>query len=142
MSTITIFKSLFDTSSAFNRDVSVAINRIRNGNSKELVEQIRQLPREKADELKKALPGVCFGGSFINRSIQGLKKESGLMIIDLDGLDNAEQERDNLRENPYIYSAWVSPSGKGVKALVKILSDATNYKAYFESFGEYLASPY
>lgn len=140
--TVTIFKNLFDTSSAFNRDVSVAINRIRNGNSKELVEQIRQLPKEKADELKKALPGACYGGSFRNRSIRGLIKESGLMIIDLDGLENAEQERDNLRENPYIYSAWVSPSGKGVKALVKILPDAANYKAYFESFGEYLASPY
>lgn len=142
MNNVTIFKSLFQTSTGFNRSVSVALERIKDGNSKEIVDQLRQIPSE---QLKKALPCVCFNGTFRHRSANGLIQHSGLMIIDLDkmpDLNTAIKERDNLRENPYIYAAWVSPSGLGVKALVRIPKEADNHKGYFESFGEYLSSPY
>lgn len=141
---VTIFKSLFDTSAGFNRDVFVALDRIKEGKSKELVEQIRVLPQEKADELKKTLAGVCFNGTFRYRSASGLISHSGLMVIDLDkfnSFDEANICKQELSKSNYIFATWISPSGKGVKALIKIPRDPSNHKHYFGSFQSHLNHP-
>lgn len=141
---VSIFKSKNDTSTAFNRDVSVALERIKTGKSKDIVEQIRQLPKDKGDELKVALAGVCFNGSFRYRNASGLIQHSGLMVIDLDKFGTPQDAikcREELKENPYIYSAWISPSGLGVKALIRIPADPETHKQRFASFGEYLNHP-
>src|SRR5690606_4496320 len=112
---VTIFKTLKDVSAGFNRDVFSVLDRIKNGNSRELVEQIRLLPEEKANELKLALPGVCFNGSFRYRSKLGIIKHSGLMIIDIDKLlsmEEAIEERNIASQDPYTFACWISPSGK------------------------------
>lgn len=140
--TITIFKSVTDVSSGFNRDVFVALNRIKDGKSKEIVEQIRTLPKEKSDPLKRNLSGVCFNGSFRHRSVSGLIEHSGLMIIDLDNFDTPElavECKILLTKDKHIFATWISPSGKGVKALIKIPKDANKHKLYFTSFGKYLS---
>ena len=142
--TVTLFKSVTDVSTTFNRSVFEALDRIRDGKSREIVEQIRQLPKEKGDEIKRALPGVCFNGSFRYRSLSGLIQHSGLMIIDLDkfeSLEQAEEERNIASQDPYTFAAWISPSGKGIKILVQIPPDADNHKGYFESYKEYLNHP-
>ena len=46
----------------------------------------------------------------------------------------------HLNEDAYIYSAWISPSGLGVKALVKIPKDTTNHKAYFDKLKQHFNS--
>src|SRR5690606_34118931 len=117
---------------------------IKNGNSQDIIDQIRHLPKDKGDELKVALSGVCFNGSFNYRKSSGLIKHSGLMVIDLDKFDaqkDAINCREDLKENPYIFSAWISPSGYGVKALVKIPADAETHKQRFTTFGEYINHP-
>lgn len=142
--TVTLFKSVTEASTSFSRDVLYALGRIRSGKSKDIVEQIRSLPKEKANELKVALPGVCFNGSFKYRSAAGLVSHSGLMVIDLDGFesfDDAVSERESSMESPYTFASWVSPSGKGVKILVKIPREPENHKSYFEAYREYLSHP-
>lgn len=142
--TVTLFKSVTDVSTTFNRSVFEALERIKNGKSKDIVEQIRKLPKNKANEIKKALPGVCFNGSFKYRSLSGLIQHSGLMILDLDGFESfeqAEEERNIASQDQYTFACWVSPSGKGVKILVQIPPDAENHKGYFESYKEYLNHP-
>ena len=59
--TITIFKSIKDTSTPFYRNVEEIIERIKNGASRDLVKSIR-LEGNKAErqELKKLLPAICF----------------------------------------------------------------------------------
>lgn len=142
--TVTIFKSVTDVSTGFNRDVFVALDRIREGKSKDIVEQIRTLPKEQTDKLKKSLSGVCFNGSFRYRNISGLIQHSGLMVIDLDKFDTFESAIDaknQLIKDNYIFSCWISPSGKGVKALIKIPREEGNHKGYFSSFGNHLDHP-
>jgi len=46
---------------------------------------------------------------------------TGLLVLDFDHIENAEAFKTHLfNEYPFIISAWLSPSKKGVKALVRI----------------------
>ena len=51
---ITYFKSISDTSSPFYRDINVALDRIRSGKSKEIVELVRsETNKDMRNEKKK-----------------------------------------------------------------------------------------
>lgn len=140
---VTIFKSLKDTTAALTRDVYLALDRIKEGKSRELVEQIRKLDPsnvEKIGTLKKALSGVCFSGSFKHRSKAGLISHSGLVTLDIDKLSTIEDAtilRDSIASDDYVFSTWVSPSGRGIKVLVKIPASEKTHKDYFESIKAY-----
>lgn len=138
---ITIFKSITDTGAPFVRSVEVALNRIRLGNSKELVERYRLT---KDSSLKKKLVGVCFGGEFTHRSAKGLLNHSGLIILDFDKFETNEDAikfKKELVSNGYVYACWISPSGLGVKVLVRIPAEAKNHKLYFKALKVYFAHP-
>ena len=66
---ITIFKDIKQTDAPFYRDVSVILDRIKDGSSKELVKRIRtEKDKGERNELKKQLPAVCFSGVFTKRN--------------------------------------------------------------------------
>src|SRR5690606_10419579 len=91
---VTIFKSLYETSTGFNRGVFFVLDRIRNGASKPIVEQIRKAPTDDIrSEIKKKLPVVCFSGTFRYRAISGLIKHSGLLVLDFDKIPENEFEK-------------------------------------------------
>lgn len=59
---------------------------------------------------------------------------TGLAVLDFDKIDNAMQFKEYLfEEYNFIYAAWLSPSKKGVKAIVKIpiCSTLDEFKAYY-----------
>ena len=143
---VTIFKDIKDTSQPFYRDVSVVLKRIEDGSSKELVKEIRKTKdKEERNNLKKRLPAICFSGKFNKRNDSSLIEHSGLICLDFDGYKlNKEmlQEKERLSKNKFIYSVFISPSGKGLKALVKIPPNVDNHKNYFNSLQKYISSPY
>jgi hypothetical protein len=51
------------------------------------------------------------------------------------------QEKERLSKDKYVYSVFISPSGNGLKALVKIPEDPDNHKNYFNSLQSYFNSP-
>ena len=143
---ITIFKSIKDTDAPFFRDTDVIFNRIRNGSSKDLVLRIRN-EKDKTDrnELKKQLPAICFSGTFNKRSDASLIEHSGLICLDFDGYTKQKdllQDKDRLTKNKFVYSVFVSPSGNGLKVLVRIPADAENHVNYFNSLEKHFNSPY
>lgn len=146
MRQITIFKNIKATSSGYHRDVPFVLDRIKKGTSKELLEKIRLEPeKKKRDELKQFLPSICFSGTFNNRSKSGIIEHSGLICLDFDNFDNDEllqTWRDTLTANEFIYSVFTSPSGNGLKALVKIPYEIENHKAYHDSLMNHFDSPY
>jgi hypothetical protein len=74
---VSIFKTVMDSSNPFNKDVYYALDRIKIGKSKALNEQIRATEsKDEQNKLKKGLPGVCFNGTFKQRSIRGVDKRS------------------------------------------------------------------
>jgi hypothetical protein len=110
-----------------------ALERIRNGKSKELVEKAREAKTKKeADELKKKLPAVCFSGTFSKRKDSELLEHSGYIVLDFDNVTNIAQKRNELCDISYITAVWLSPSGKGVKALVQI-EWKTMHKEHFDA---------
>tara|TARA_R100001510_G_scaffold57442_1_gene65531 strand:- start:545 stop:2932 length:2388 start_codon:yes stop_codon:yes gene_type:complete len=143
---VTIFKDIKDTSQPFYRDVSVVLKRIEDGSSKELVKEIRKTKdKEERNNLKKRLPAICFSGKFNKRNDSSLIEHSGLICLDFDGYKlNKEmlQEKERLSKNKFIYSVFISPSGKGLKALVKIPPNVDNHKSYFNSLQKHINSPH
>jgi len=143
---VTIFKSIKDTDAPFFRDVTVIFDRIRNGTSKDLVLRIRN-EKDKTDrnELKKQLPAICFSGTFNKRADSSLMEHSGLICLDFDGYTKQKemlQEKERLSKNKFVYSVFVSPSGNGLKVLVKVPADADNHVNYFNSLEKHFNSPY
>ena len=143
---ITIFKDIKTTSQPFYRDVSVILKRIREGSSKDLVKKIRsEKDKNQRNIYKQGLPAVCFSGKFTKRSDNSLEKHSGLICLDFDGYKSNKdllQEKERLSKNKYIFSVFISPSGKGLKALVKIPADPDNHKSYFLSLQSFFNSDF
>ena len=144
--TITIFKDIKSTNQPFYREVEVILNRIREGASKELVKKIRaEKDKTQKNLYKQNLPAVCFSGKFTKRNDNSLEEHSGLICLDFDGYKSNKdllQEKERLSKNKFIFSVFISPSGKGLKALVKIPNDPDNHKSYFLSLQSFFNSPY
>lgn len=80
---------------------------------------------ETRKKMKVKFPSVMFSGEFDGRDDADLKTHSGVIVLDWDDVlttsrKKPETLRDNLKNDPFILSAWVSPSGTGVKALACI----------------------
>ena len=136
----TIYKTAKDVSNGFHKPVLFCLERIKNGASKDKINQLRKLSDIEYNKQKSTLPGVCFNGTFSYRSIAGLIQHSGLIVLDFDKFKTIQETIDfknSICDDQYIYSAWISPSGKGIKALVKIAAIAENHKEYFKSLKEY-----
>ena len=146
MSEITIFKDIKETSQPFYRDVMVLLNRIREGSSKDLVKKIRaEKDKTQRNKLKQSLPAICFSGRFTKRNDNSLVQHSGYICLDFDGYKTNKdmlQEKERLSKDKYVFSVFISPSGNGLKVLVKIPQDSENHKNYFNSLQNHFDSPY
>ena len=143
---ITIFKDIKETSQPFYRHVDIIIKRIREGASKDLVKKIRsEKNKENRNIFKQKLPAVCFSGTFNKRNDGALQEHSGLICLDFDGYPSSKDmlmEKEKLCKDKFVYSVFISPSGQGLKALVKIPKEPDNHKNYFNSLEVYFGSDY
>jgi len=134
---ITIYKTLFEVSTPFYRDIHFVLNRIKEGKNKELISLIRkEKDKKKRNELKEKLPAICFSGTFKTRSISGLDTHSGYICIDFDNYSNNEElnkQRELLLKDKYTFALFDSPSGDGLKCIVKIPAIKENHTSYFEA---------
>lgn len=146
MRKVTIFKNIKATSAGFHRDVFEVLDRIKQGKSKELLDEIRkEKDKDKRNKLKQELPSICFSGTFVNRSKSGIIEHSGLICLDFDSFPNNDELtlwRDTLEANEFIFSVFTSPSGDGLKALVKIPYEIDNHKGYHDTLMNYFDTPY
>jgi hypothetical protein len=65
--------------------------------------------------------------------------------LDFDGYTKQKEllhDKENLSKNKYVFSVFISPSGNGLKVLVKIPADAENHTMYFNSLEKYFNSAY
>jgi len=133
---ITAFKNIWSKEPHYI-SVELALNRIKNGNSKKLVEEIRNtLDKEKAAELKKNLPCICFSGKFgSDRKDEQIITHSKYLVLDFDNVYELRDKQTEIISNPFVYACWVSPSGNGLKALIKI-ADGKKHREHFEALEE------
>ena len=107
------------------------MNRIQSGKSSTLVSEVRDGDKEK----KKELPVVCFSGEFSSRSDDALFEHSGFVILDFDHVD-VNATKTALATDDFIHSCWTSPSGNGVKALVRI-TNPERHRDHFRALIKY-----
>ncbi len=143
---VTIFKNILETDTPFHRDVMFILDRMKEGKNSELVKKIRTEKNKSArNELKKKLPSICFSGVFNKRMDSALVEHSGLICLDFDGYEKKKElaeDRLKFEKNKFVFSVFVSPSGKGLKVLVKIPQDPENHKKYFNALKKHFGSSY
>lgn len=116
---------------------------IRSGQWAELVSAVRNADTPDARAAAKArLPGFTAAGVFEKRKADKLKRHSGFLILDIDGLTDphaAEATRDKLAEDAHTLASFVSPSGLGAKAVIAIdrPKNADEHKAAFLAVVDY-----
>lgn len=143
--TVTIFSNIKETSTPFHRDVNVVFDRIKTGKYADLIKQIRREKDKSArNELKKNLPAICFSGTFQKRADDAIIEHSGLICLDFDGYKTKREMnefKDSLKEDAYVMAAFVSPSGDGLKVIIKIPADIENHKRYFDALEKHFNCP-
>lgn len=132
---VTIFENLY--SKAPNHiSVDKALDRIKTGRSAEKVAEVRAaLDKAKAKVLKEQLPAVTFAGKMAARGDKQLTEHSGFIVLDFDGLDDIGEKAAQMQAFESTYATWVSPSGNGLKVLVKI-ADGTKHREHFNALRE------
>jgi hypothetical protein len=122
---VSVFKDLYkSTDVPFHVPLDKIIKRIKAGTSKELVEAVRQ---GNGNE-KKKLPCILFAGTFNERNSNSLQKHSGLMVLDFDKYPNQQtmlEHLETLKLNPHFVLLFISPSGNGIKGVIKVNDDLT-----------------
>ena len=145
-SKITIFRNIKETQTPFYIGIDKILARIKDGKSKELVKSIRlETDKKERNELKKNLPAVCFSGTFNKRSDDSLIEHSGFICLDFDGYEKKKlmlEEKENFTKDKFIYSVFISPSGNGLKVIVKIPASEESHVNYFLALENYFDSPY
>ena len=99
------------------------------------------------DAAKRSLPGFTPAGLFSVRRKDGLQTHSCLVVADVDKLASAADAaklRDGLAHDPHTQAAFVSPSGLGVKALVRVEScaDGADHEAAFAALVTHYADEF
>lgn len=116
-----------------NHEIEVIFNSIKTGGKiKSDILALRELPKSEYSIEKKKIPAILFQGTFNNtRSNETLSKASGFMHLDFDHTGIEFKER--LKSVDFIYAAFISVGGDGIKAIVKIpiVKNDKEFKEYW-----------
>lgn len=87
---------------------------------------------------------VTFSGTFTKRNDEDLIKHSLLMTIDLDHLEDLNQTREMLLKDEYFETELLfkSPSGDGLKWIIKIDLEQATHQEYYIAVSNYLEQQY
>lgn len=122
---------------------------IKNGKYKNIINKCREYTSKddynSYKALKNDLPTVTFCGTFGNgRKLQNLASYNKIIILDIDHIEDSDvlSSKKVMQNDKYVYAVWLSPSGEGLKALVKIDGNPSDHKLSFDSLKEYFFSTY
>lgn len=131
MINVSIFRSATDIIHVSNHRVDVLFDCIRTGGGiKGIIEDIRRNPIANK-KLKLELPVIMWQGKFSHRADNGLLSLSSLMCVDIDHKTYEELStlRTNLMREQWLLAMFRSPSGDGLKVIVKTDNmDMAHYK--------------
>lgn len=131
---ISIFKSITDVSNPYNKPVEYFLDRIKNGSP--ATSKVLEYRTTQSEEIKKQLPACTFSGTFSYRNSKSLVKFSQLACLDFDkfnGIDDAQEMKNNLCADVHLFCCFISPSGKGVKAVFKLRNNPEKYEAMYRA---------
>jgi len=139
---ISIFKSVKTPHEPYQKNVMYFLDRIKNGSpATALVNKFRETGD---DKYKAQLCGATFSGTFSHRAKDKMIQFSQLACLDFDKFGTtteAEAIKTELSKSEYCFSAFISPSGKGVKAIFKVVNKPNDYEALYTSLCKKFDNP-
>lgn len=127
-----------------NKDILSILELIKNGYYKSKIETLRKLISENNNKeyskQKKSLTAFTPSAMFIDgRKMNYLQEYSKIIILDIDKLDEKTliKTKQMAINCDYTFSCFISPSGKGLKILVKVSSSISKHKISFEIIKQY-----
>jgi hypothetical protein len=133
---VTIFKNFNEV--VEHKTIATILEEIRTGKYKPGIVYLRKSLAEKKEEAynkaKKSLPAFTPSGKFVGgRKLEFLADYSSCIILDIDKLTASElQNAKNLAtQSEFTYACFISPSGNGLKILIKIDTPKTEHKETF-----------
>jgi len=123
-------------------EVQKVLQQIQKGHWEKKINDIRYHLKNgnenEAAKIKSNLPCITISATFKERRKKDyIDSYTGLLHLDYDKLENAEEVKTNLISIPYTYSAFISPSGNGVKVLVWSDNAMSSHEVAFNSLREY-----
>nr|WP_315150904.1 VapE domain-containing protein [uncultured Flavobacterium sp.] len=133
---VTIFKNFNEV--VEHKTISTILEEIKTGKYRPGIIYLRKSLAENKTEAynkaKKSLPAFTPSGKFVGgRKLEFRADYSSCIILDIDKLSAADlQNAKHLaNQSEFTFASFISPSGNGLKILVKINSDKANHKEAF-----------
>lgn len=124
-----------------------ALLKIKNGNYKNEIEELRSLlyqgNPEQYSERKKDLPAFTPQASFNGkRDTNHLIEYNKLVILDIDNLtsEDVKSMKQEALKIPYTFACFTSPSGLGLKIIVRVNSNIINHTQAFQQVTNHYAN--
>ena len=124
----TRFSSIRNTKPAGTEDLITMLNEIASDKYKIQIEEIRKQENPSKSPLKDKLPLFTPTGIFNYRSMAGLEEYNGIICLDIDSVSNPEELKEKAKSIDWVHSAFVTPSGQGLKVLVKTSANKETYR--------------
>ena len=132
-----VYKTHFEKEHGWTTSLDDILKRIQDKTYNKyiaFIEKLRLLPdAEEEKKLKQQLPLICFSGTFAKRTDKDCIKHSGLICLDFDD----ESFDTIMKRKEYIHAAFKSPTGTGVKVLVKIPANIKDHSDYYLSLADH-----
>jgi putative DNA primase/helicase len=98
--------------------------------------------KEAVREAKLRLPGILFSGRFERRAADAIQTHSGLLCLDMDNCAAPAELRAKIGADDYVQAAFISPTGSGLKVLVRVKADASVHVASFAAARKHFGEAY
>ena len=133
---VSIFKNFIEV--VEQQPITSILADIKNGKYKNGITYLRKsLAENKTDAYekgKKLLLAFTPSATFIGgRKLEFIKDYTGVLILDIDKLSPEQLKQTSLKANQceYTFASFISPSGNGLKILVKVNTDKALHKEAF-----------
>ena len=122
-------------------EIDTFLEGVQTGKWQDIALEVRNAPTKEIKDLKKKnAPVVTISGSFAERKVDGLRKHSGFIAIDIDNIDDPAATKKRISADAYLYSAFISIGGNGLCLIIKI--DGTRHLDAFNAIAAYLYNEY
>lgn len=135
---ITIYESKEKVSQPHYITLDKAIERIKGGKQKHKIYLLRnESDKEKRNKIKGSLSAYSFSGKFRKRADSEIEFHSGLVCLDFDHIKNVKEFKDKICLDKFVHVAFVSPSGDGLKVIVRIPANIETHARSVEALGKH-----
>lgn len=107
-------------------------------------ENLSASKQDKSTSKVKYFPAVTFAGTFKGTgTAKDILTLSGLIVLDIDHIANMQETRQLIKNDKYTYLVFTSPSGDGLKVIIKhTLTEPNEWKYMYNELESYYKTSY